>query len=84
MGDAAPLARAGLRVAVIEDDPALRRRMKGILGGAGYGVFAVANGEVGLRVVHEHESGLLPAVESPVGLLVDRDMPVAPRSVTAA
>ena len=55
MGNAAPLARAGLRVAVIEDDPALRRRMKRILEGAGYGVIAVADGELGLRVVHEHQ-----------------------------
>jgi len=49
------LPGAGLRVAVIEDDPALRRRMKRILEGAGYGVIAVVDGERGLRVVHEHQ-----------------------------
>jgi len=30
------------------------------------------------------ESGLPPAVELPMGLLVDRDLPVVPRAVTAA
>jgi putative two-component system response regulator len=53
------LARAGLRVAVIEDDPALRRRLKRVLEGAGYGVIAVGMSDGGLRVVHEHQPDLV-------------------------
>ncbi len=50
---------AGPRVAVIEDDAAVRRVLTRILEDAGYGVVTVADGETGLRAVAEHQPDLL-------------------------
>ena len=55
MRDAARSALVGPRVAVIEDDTAVRRLLTRTLETAGYRVIAVADGENGLRVVHEHQ-----------------------------
>jgi response regulator RpfG family c-di-GMP phosphodiesterase len=52
LGNTAQLARVGLRVAVIEDDPALRRRMKRILEGTGYPDRLIGEGiPLGARIV---------------------------------
>ena len=47
------------RVAVIEDDAAVRRVLGRILEDAGYGVLAMGDGETGLRAVFEHQPDLL-------------------------
>lgn len=49
----------GPRVAVIEDDAAVRRVLTRILEDAGYGVVSIADGETGLRTVSEHQPDLL-------------------------
>ena len=49
----------GPRVAVIEDDGAVRRVLTRILEDAGYGVIAVADGENGLRAVAEHQPDMV-------------------------
>ena len=59
MVDAARLGRTGPRVAVIEDEEPLRRLMTQVLEGAGYETVAVADGENGLRAVHEHQADLV-------------------------
>ena len=47
------------RVAVIEDDAAVRRVLSRILEDAGYGVIAMPDGEIGLRAVVEHQPDML-------------------------
>ena len=47
------------RVAVIEDDAAVRRVLSRILEDAGYGVIAMPDGETGLRAVTEHQPDML-------------------------
>jgi putative two-component system response regulator len=57
--DAAREARVAFRVAVIEDDSVVRHDLTRILEGPGYRVIALADGENGLRAVHEHQPDLL-------------------------
>jgi cyclic di-GMP phosphodiesterase len=59
LGDAARSARTGPLVAVIEDDPTLRAQLMRILEIAKYRVAAAADGETGLRIVHEHQPDLV-------------------------
>ena len=47
------------RVAVIEDDAAVRRVLSRILDDAGYAVIAAPDGELGLRVVTDHHPDML-------------------------
>jgi len=47
------------RVAVIEDDAAVRRVLGRILEDAGYGVIAMPDGETGLRAITEHHPDML-------------------------
>jgi putative two-component system response regulator len=47
------------RVALIEDDPSVRRLLTRILRTAGYEVIAVGDGENGLHVIHEHLPDLI-------------------------
>ena len=47
------------RVAVIEDDAAVRRVLSRILEDAGYGVIAMPDGETGLLAVAEHQPDML-------------------------
>jgi len=56
---AARTVPARTRVAVIEDDAAVRRVLTRILEDAGYVVIAIADGENGLRAVAEHQPDLL-------------------------
>ncbi|MBX3031493.1 MAG: response regulator [Chloroflexi bacterium] len=58
MTDAAREAVA-FRVAVIEDDSVVRIELTRSLEDSGYRVIAVADGENGLRAVHEHQPDLL-------------------------
>ncbi len=51
MQDTAHRGSTRPRVAVIEDDAAVRRVLSRILEDAGYGVIAIADGENGLRAV---------------------------------
>ena len=73
------------RVAVIEDDAAVRRVLGRILEDAGYGVIAVADGENGLRAVAEHQPDLLildltlPRID---GLEICRRLRADPHTVT--
>jgi putative two-component system response regulator len=46
-------------VAVIEDDPGVRRLLVRILESNGYGVVAVGDGASGLRAIHEHQPDLV-------------------------
>jgi putative two-component system response regulator len=46
-------------VAVIEDDSAVRRLLTRILEAAGYQVVAVADGDLGLRAIHEHQPDMV-------------------------
>lgn len=59
MTDAARGARVAFRVAVIEDDSVVRHDLTRILEDPGYRVIALADGENGLRAVHEHQPDLL-------------------------
>lgn len=59
MGDAARRVRSGPHVAVIEDDSSLRVYLTRILERASYQVTSAADGETGLRVVHEHQPNLV-------------------------
>ena len=73
------------RVAVIEDDAAVRRVLGRILEDAGYGVLAMGDGETGLRAVIEHQPDMLildltlPRVD---GLEICRRLRSDPRTVT--
>jgi putative two-component system response regulator len=51
--------QVGPRVAVIEDDPSVRRLLTRILRHEGYEVIAVGDGENGLHAVHEHLPDLI-------------------------
>lgn len=53
-GHPASRVHIGPTIAVIEDDPSVRRLLARILEGAGYGVIAIGDGENGLRAIHEH------------------------------
>jgi len=72
------------RVAVIEDDAAVRRVLGRILEDAGYGVLALPDGESGLRAIAEHQPDLvildltLPRID---GLEVCRRLRADPASV---
>jgi putative two-component system response regulator len=76
---------ARVRVAVIEDDAAVRRVLGRILEDAGYGVIAVGDGEAGLRAVAEHQPDMLildltlPGVD---GLEICRRLRTDSRTVT--
>ena len=59
MQDTAHRGSTRPRVAVIEDDAAVRRVLSRILEDAGYGVIAMADGEAGLRAVGEHQPDML-------------------------
>ena len=59
MQDTAHRGSTRPRVAVIEDDAAVRRVLSRILEDAGYGVIAIADGENGLRAVVEHQPDML-------------------------
>ena len=59
MQDTAHRGSTRPRVAVIEDDAAVRRVLGRILEDAGYGVIAIADGENGLRAVAEHQPDML-------------------------
>lgn len=73
------------RVAVIEDDAAVRRVLSRILEDAGYAVLAMPDGESGLRTVTEHLPDMLildltlPRVD---GLEICRRLRADPRTVT--
>ena len=85
MQDAAHRGSIRPRVAVIEDDAAVRRVLGRILEDAGYGVIALADGENGLRAVAEHQPDLLildltlPRMD---GLEICRRLRADPRTVT--
>lgn len=59
MTEAARGPRVAFRVAVIEDDSVVRHVLTRILEHPGYRVIALADGENGLRAVHEHRPHLL-------------------------
>ena len=75
----------GPRVAVIEDDGAVRRVLIRILEDAGYGVIPVSDGVDGLRAVAEHQPDLvildlsMPRMD---GLEVCRRLRADPRTLT--
>ncbi len=52
-------APAGLRVLVVEEDGATRATLQSVLEGAGYAVFAAANGQEGLRTAVECQPQVL-------------------------
>jgi putative two-component system response regulator len=85
LGFAARSATLAPRVAVIDDDEALRRLLTRILETAGYRVIALADGETGLRAIHEHQPDLvlldltLPRMD---GLEVCRRLRADARTVT--
>lgn len=52
-------ALGGPRVAVIDDDDAVRRLLTRMLEAAGYQVIALADGDAGLHAIHEHQPDLV-------------------------
>lgn len=59
MPEPARPAPLGPCVAVIEDDAAVRRLLTRILEANGYRVIALADGDAGLRAIHEHQPDLV-------------------------
>ncbi len=59
LGDAALSPRREPLVCVVEDDPSIQRLLRRMLEAEGYRVVCVADGEVGLRVIAEHQPDLV-------------------------
>lgn len=59
MSEPARPALTGPRVAVIEDDAAIRRALVRMLESEGFGAIALADGDSGLRAIHEHQPDLV-------------------------
>lgn len=59
MSERAHPAPTGPRVAVIEDDDAIRRLLVRSLEAEGFGVISLADGDAGIRAIHEHQPDLV-------------------------